>query len=140
MMMAAKGSPAKGGRSRIGAIRKSPCSSPSKADSPGGATSPTDAAWNAALTAIVAVTACTPDEARVFLDSRYGRHFADDVSGYLLANQTIATAVESAVIRWMGWTITRPTSRATGIPSGLPYLMGFVMHATIEAEVGTKAD
>ena len=34
--------------------------------------SPTEAAWNAALTAIVAATACTPDEARVFLDSRYG--------------------------------------------------------------------
>ena len=53
--------------------------------------SPTEAAWNAALTAIVAATACTPDEARVFLDSRYGRHFADDVSGYLLANQSIAS-------------------------------------------------
>jgi hypothetical protein len=97
---------------------------------------PTDAIWNAALTAIVAAATCTPDEARVFLDSRYGRHFADDVSSYLLANQSIPTAIQSAVTRWMGWSITRATSRATGIPAGLPYLTGFVMHAAIEAEAG----
>lgn len=98
--------------------------------------SPTEAAWNAALTAIVAATACTPDEARVFLDSR----FADDVSGYLLANQSTPAAIQSAVTRWMGWTITRATSRTTGIPTGLPYLTGFVMHAAIEAEAGMKPD
>ncbi|MEJ0019737.1 MAG: hypothetical protein WDN25_24925 [Acetobacteraceae bacterium] len=104
--------------------------------------SPTDAAWDAALTAIVAATACTPDEACIFLDSRYGRNFADDVSGYLLVDRTVGTAIESAVTRWMGWTITRATSRTTGIPTGLPYLTGFVGQAAIEieAEAGTKVD
>jgi hypothetical protein len=102
--------------------------------------SPTDAAWNAALTAIVAAIACTADEARVFLDSRYGRHFADDVSGYLLANQSIPSAIQSAVIRWMGWTISRATSRTAGIPTGLPYLTGFVAHAAIEAEAGAETN
>ena len=82
--------------------------------------SPTEAAWNAALTAIVAATACTPDEARVFLDSRYGRHFADDVSGYLLANQTIRAAIQSAVTRWMGWTITRATTPRRGSQAACP--------------------
>jgi hypothetical protein len=101
---------------------------------------PTGASWNAALTAIVAATACTADEARVFLDSRYGRHFADDVSNYLLANPAVASAVRSAVTRWMGWTITPAITRTTGIPAGLPYLTGFVIHAAIEAEVGTKPD
>ena len=37
-------------------------------------------------------------------------------------------------IRWMGWTISRTTSRETGIPKGLPYLTGFVTHFAIEAE------
>jgi hypothetical protein len=99
-----------------------------------------EAAWSTAVTAIVAATTCTPDEVRVFLDSRYGRHFADDVSGYLLANQSIPAAIRSAVTRWMGWAINRATSRATGIPTGLPYLTGFIMHAAIEAEARTKAD
>ena len=36
--------------------------------------------------------------------------------------------------RWMGWTISRATSRETGIPKGLPYLMGFVTHFEIQAE------
>jgi hypothetical protein len=98
------------------------------------AAGPTEAAWNAALTAIVAATGCTHGDARVFLDSRFGRHFADDVRGYLLANQSIPAAIQSAVTRWMGGTITRETSLATRFPSGLPYLRGFVMHATIEAE------
>jgi hypothetical protein len=102
--------------------------------------SPTEAVWSAALTAIVAATTCTPDEPLVFLDSRYGRHFADDVTGYLLANQTVATAIQSAITRWMDWTITSTTTRTTGIPAGLPYLTGFVTHATIEAEAGVKAD
>ena len=102
--------------------------------------SPTEAAWNAAVTAIVAATACAPDEARIFLDSRHGRHFADDVSNYLLANAAVASAIQSAVTRWIGWTITPAITRTTGIPVGLPYLTGFVMHAAIEAEAGTKAD
>ena len=39
-----------------------------------------------------------------------------------------------ARIRWMGRTISRTTSRETGIPKRLPYLTGFVTHFAIEAE------
>ena len=35
---------------------------------------------------------------------------------------------------WMGWTISRRTSRETGIPAGLPYLTGFVIQEGIVAE------
>jgi len=31
----------------------------------------------------------------------------------------------------MGWTIGRLTSKQHGIPKGLPYLMGFVIHCEI---------
>ena len=34
----------------------------------------------------------------------------------------------------MGWTIGRQTSKEYGIPRGLPYLTGFVVHAGIMAE------
>jgi hypothetical protein len=34
----------------------------------------------------------------------------------------------------MGWTISRQTRKDYGIPKGLPYLTGFVVHAGLEAE------
>ena len=40
-------------------------------------------AWNAASAMIAAETDASPEGVRDFLDSRYGRHFADDVAGGL---------------------------------------------------------
>jgi len=71
---------------------------------------------------------------RDFLDSRHGRHFADDVGNGLSEGMNLAEAVDAAVARWMAWTITRRTALDTGIPSGLPYLTGFVTHCEIMAE------
>ena len=94
-----------------------------------------DAAWPLAMTTIADATGCTPDEVRAFLDSRHGRHFADDVADALVDGHPLAAAIATATSKWMGWTITRATARETGIPQGLPYLAGFVMHAAIEADV-----
>ena len=87
--------------------------------------------------AITNATGCTPDEVRDFLDSRYGRHFADDVANALVDRLPLAdaTATATATTTWMGWMIGRRTSRETGIPHGLPYLTGYVMHAAIEADI-----
>ena len=90
--------------------------------------------WPLAMTRIGRATGCPQDAVRDFLDSRHGRHFADDVANGLASRLTIETAIDAAVERWMGWTINRRTSRETGIPSGLPYLTGFVTHCEIEAE------
>ena len=65
---------------------------------------------------------------RDFLDSRHGRHFADDVANGLYAGLSLPEAVDAAVTRWMGWQIGRQTERDSGIPRGLPYLTGFVGH------------
>jgi hypothetical protein len=35
----------------------------------------------------------------------------------------------------MGWRISARTAHETGIPRGLPYLTGYVLHAEIEAEI-----
>ncbi|MFZ1536354.1 MAG: hypothetical protein WAT23_03085 [Chromatiaceae bacterium] len=43
-------------------------------------------------------------------------------------------ALEAAIAQWMGWTIGRRTSTDYGIPRGLPYLTGFVVHAGMMAE------
>lgn len=93
-----------------------------------------EAAWPLAMTAIAEATRCPDTAVRDFLDSRYGRHFADDVANGLFHGLELTNAIDAAVTRWMGWTINRATSRETGIPRGLPYLTGFVTHHEILAE------
>ena len=93
------------------------------------------AAWPLAMTAISDATGQPLESVRVFLDSRHGRHFADDVAGELARGDTLKEAIDTAIARWMGWRIDRRTSRETGIPKGLPYLTGFANHYAIMAEL-----
>ena len=91
-------------------------------------------AWAIAMTAILD-DPCQPLESvRLFLDSRHGRHFADDVLNEMLRGHAIQQAIDTAVTRWMGWTIGRQTSKDYGIPKGLPYLTGFVIHCEVTDE------
>lgn len=46
-------------------------------------------AWPSAMTAIAAATGCSLNEVRDFLDSRYGRHFADDVANGIVASMAV---------------------------------------------------
>ncbi len=91
-------------------------------------------AWALATKTVRTATGCPDWAVRDFLDSRHGRHFADDVANGLSAGQALEAAIEAAVARWMAWRIDRRTSRETGIPHGLPYLTGFVTHFEIMAE------
>jgi hypothetical protein len=94
-----------------------------------------DLAYGCASDAIAHTTGAEPEAVRAFLDSRYGRHFADQVADHLnLDEMAMPYAIERAIATWSAWRIGRATSRATGIPVGLPYLMGFVEHARIEAD------
>ena len=92
------------------------------------------AAWPIAMTAISDTTYQPLESVRLFLDSRHGRHFADDVLNEMLRGQKIQQAIDAAVTRWMGWTIGRQTSKDHGIPKGLPYLTGFVIHCEVTDE------
>lgn len=91
-------------------------------------------AWPLAMRVIAEATGCSEIGVRDFLDSRHGRHFADDVANGLFEARGIADAIDAAIDRWMNWTIDRRTSRETGIPRGLPYLVGFVTDCEIMAE------
>ena len=95
-------------------------------------------AWPIAMAAIADATGCVPDDVRAFLDSRHGRHFADDVANALTGRLPLADAIAAALRKWMDWTIGGAIAREHGIPRGLPYLSGFVMVAAIE--VDTAAD
>ena len=90
-------------------------------------------AWTAASAMIAAETEASAEGVRDFLDSRYGRHFADDVMSELAkaGPGKLEEAIEAAIARWQGWRIGRRTSRDDGIPAGLPYLTGWVTHFQI---------
>lgn len=94
-----------------------------------------NAAWPLAMTAISDATGQPLESVRTFLDSRHGRHFADDVQNALYRGQALADAINTATQQWMGWNIGRQTSKDYGIPRGLPYLSGFVIQSGIDAEL-----
>ena len=88
-------------------------------------------AWPLAMNAVAAATGEDFDTIRAFLDSRYGRHYADEVHNGLFDGKNMKDAIDTATAKWMGWTIGRTTSNQYGIPHGLPYLTGFVIHCAI---------
>ena len=94
--------------------------------------------WALASTMIAAAIGAASEEEMIgirdFLDSRMGRHFADDVVGNMTGcNIDIETAIKSAIRRWQDWRISRQTEREEGIPAGLPYLTGWVQHFAVTA-------
>ena len=93
------------------------------------------AAWEIASRRIAETTEASPEGVRDFLDSRHGRHFADDVASELWKGETLKDAIDAAIGRWQGWTIDRATERDYGIPRGLPYLTGWVTHFQILDEM-----
>ena len=92
-------------------------------------------AWAMTMTAIGEATGCAPEAVGCFLDSRHGRHFADDVANGLSAGLSLPAAIDAAAERWMRWSIGKRTEREYGIPRDLPYLTGWVMNCEIEAEI-----
>jgi len=101
---------------------------------------PSTEVWNLASRLIAeAIHGNSEDEMigiRDFLDSRIGRHFADDVVGNMTGcNISLEPAIAAAIRRWQGWRIDRKTEREHGIPSGLPYLTGWVQHFAVAASM-----
>lgn len=85
-------------------------------------------AWATALPLIMAATGCPDWAVRDFLDSRYGRHFADEVANQTGRGLALEPAIRAAITVYQGWCIDRATTREHGIPAGLPYLTGWVGH------------
>ena len=93
-----------------------------------------EAAWPLAIVAVADATGESFEAARAFLDSRHGRHFADEVRNRLHAGDTLDAAVRSATTQWMAWTVSRRMGREYDIPHGLPYLIGLTIHCALAEE------
>jgi len=88
------------------------------------------AVWALASEAIAKATGCPAKDVRRFLESTKGRDFALAVKEHMWKNalETVETAVDAAVERWMGLKISPKDDR--------PYLTGFVCHCELEADTG----
>jgi hypothetical protein len=93
-----------------------------------------DEAWTIAMEAIMEATDCEDCAIRDFLDSEYGRYFADEVANKLHDGLPLRSSIDVAITRWMTWKISRRVSVETGIPTGLPYLLGMVTDCEILGE------
>ena len=72
---------------------------------------------------------------RDFLDSKMGRHFADEVIDALRSGETnTKAALEATIDKWQRRGISAQTEASHGIPEGLPRLDGWVTHYAILAE------
>lgn len=94
--------------------------------------------WALASTMIAAAVRAKSEKdligVRDFLDSRSGRHFADDVMGALQSGTPdSASAIKATIAKWQGWRISAQTQRLEGIPAGLPYLTGWVQYFAFAA-------
>lgn len=101
---------------------------------------PSDDVWVLASTLIAKTIRATTEQEMIgirdFLDSRLGRHFADDVVGNMVGCKIDSeTAIRSTIRRWQDWRISRQLERDDGIPAGLPYLTGWVQHFAIAASM-----
>lgn len=87
---------------------------------------PANKLWDLAFRRIEAVTKGQPEDIAAFLDSRYGRHFADDVVSRLMDGLDEETALEATVTRWYGLKLGARLAYETGMPSKMSYLQGMV--------------
>ena len=76
-------------------------------------------AWMLVMHAVGRATGCSDEAVRAFLDSRYGRHFADEVASAICSGRDLAAGVD-VVERWMELRIDALIEREIGIPQGLP--------------------
>ena len=92
-------------------------------------------AWEIASRRIAEVTEASPEGVRDFLDSRHGRHFADDVANGLWKGETARRRDRRRDRPLDGLADRPPDLPRRGHPRGLPYLTGWVAHFQILDEM-----
>ena len=86
-----------------------------------------EAAWGIAMKRIAKATGKDHEAIRVFLDSRHGRHFADDVQNNLFDGMSLDMAIARAVKSWMEWTANKEaTAEEYCVEAGTPLLIAMI--------------
>ncbi|MDO3515291.1 hypothetical protein LG939_24975 (plasmid) [Ralstonia pseudosolanacearum] len=94
-----------------------------------------DEAWPLAMTTVSKATGSSFEAVRLFLDSAFGRHFADDICNALHGGQTLIDAIDATAAAWMQRKTNGGLSKIYGIPRDLPHLTAFVAASEIADEL-----
>jgi hypothetical protein len=90
---------------------------------------PADCAWELAVVAISNSTLLPYEAVQCFLDSSFGRHFADEVLGAIQAEDiNLHTAITNCVKRWLNYSVSRADRSRFGVPHGVNYLTALVIY------------
>lgn len=88
--------------------------------------------WTAAVTELAESTGADLTEARIFLDSVHGRHFADTVDEFLAEGRSAIESVRSAITEWQNYKVSSSARQLLHIPNGVPFLTGLLYLCTAE--------
>lgn len=88
-------------------------------------------AWPIAMRQIAQATMLPNEAVRAFLDSVFGRHFADEVHHQLTHQPNLDLAIAAVVERQMHQPITPWMYRQYQVPVGTPSLIGLVVWAEV---------
>jgi len=97
------------------------------------------AAWPIAMACIARSTEQPLESVRLFLDSRFGRHFADGVQGRLSSGDPLEQAIALTVKEWMSWPIKRAVRETYAVPQDLPYLLAFVAYCAVAQVIADES-
>ncbi|HMY39048.1 MAG TPA: hypothetical protein PK011_06980 [Marinagarivorans sp.] len=89
--------------------------------------------WAFAIRTIAQATGEPVERVRMFLDHRWGRHFADAVENARGDSTPWVDAVRVATDQWMKGTISRACAKDFGVPQGTPQLVAYVHQAANQA-------
>ncbi|ULJ69300.1 hypothetical protein MIS45_11270 [Wielerella bovis] len=87
--------------------------------------------WDIAIQQIHQATQEHLEDIAIFLDSRHGRHFADDVVCLIRNDKTAHTAIYETVQKWQTWQLGSAV-KGMGLPTNTPYLNGLIMMLSVD--------
>ena len=79
-------------------------------------------AWDLTLPKLVHMTGWEEDTVQIFLESRYGRHFADTVRDKMVSGLPLGEAIDAAIKTWMAWRVDKRLAKDWDAPLGEAYL------------------
>jgi hypothetical protein len=91
--------------------------------------------WPIAFMSILEATRTDPLAVKTFLDSRLGRHFADDVNDRMHRGASLGDAIAKTTAEWMTGRIARRIRLEMGIPADMPFLTVLVICCGVRREI-----
>lgn len=92
-----------------------------------------EAAWNTAISQLEAATGHYREDIGAWLDTRIGRHFADQVTSQIKMGADMETAIAATIEKWNKFKQNRH-HRSNGTPASATYLQADIAMVSMDLE------